>query len=190
MPTTSPIQGVPVPQGSDADNVPYDLGQAIGFMEKRLVMVFSDAAARDATIASPSEGMVAYLQATDEFTARIGSSWVRILSRNDLAGSGSATTVAKSDHGHSDLATSGHGHAGMARVQRSTAGTQANVNGRVYVATGFTFSDQCVVRVSQSISGTEENAGIEVSGTSGASGVVYLTGIGAGQPGVHITVID
>jgi hypothetical protein len=39
-----------------------------GFMMDQMIMVFADAAARDAAITSPSEGMFAFLKDTDKLT--------------------------------------------------------------------------------------------------------------------------
>jgi hypothetical protein len=39
-----------------------------GFMMDQMIMVFADAAARDAAILSPSEGMFAFLKDTDKVT--------------------------------------------------------------------------------------------------------------------------
>ena len=38
------------------------------FMMEQMIMVFADAAARDAAITSPSEGMFAFLKDTDNLT--------------------------------------------------------------------------------------------------------------------------
>jgi hypothetical protein len=38
------------------------------FMMEQMIMVFADAAARDAAILSPSEGMFAFLKDTDKLT--------------------------------------------------------------------------------------------------------------------------
>ena len=39
-----------------------------GYMMDQMIMVFADAAARDAAILSPSEGMFAFLKDTDKLT--------------------------------------------------------------------------------------------------------------------------
>lgn len=146
MPTTSSVQGVPIPVAGDSDNVPYDLGLTVGFMEKRLVMVFASAADRDAKISAPAEGMAAYLQDTDELTLRIGTAWVRMLSRNDLGGNGGATTASRSDHTHDDryftegeadgrFAAIGHNHSGVYQPAGSYA---AASHGHDYAASYHT----------------------------------------------------
>jgi hypothetical protein len=45
-----------------------------GFMMDQMIMVFADAAARDAAILSPSEGMFAFLKDTDVLTV-FTTSW-------------------------------------------------------------------------------------------------------------------
>lgn len=77
MPTTSPLQGIPLPIATDADNVPYDLTNAVTFFEKRLVMRFDSVAARNAAIPSPEPGMVAYIGDTGEkWECRQIGAWV------------------------------------------------------------------------------------------------------------------
>ena len=44
------------------------------FMAQQMIMVFADAAARDAAILSPSEGMFAFLKDTDKLTV-FKTSW-------------------------------------------------------------------------------------------------------------------
>tara|TARA_R110000822_G_scaffold283684_1_gene405176 strand:+ start:1055 stop:1264 length:210 start_codon:yes stop_codon:yes gene_type:complete len=45
-----------------------------GYIQEQMIMVFANAAARDAAITSPSEGMFAFLKDTDKLTVYI-TSW-------------------------------------------------------------------------------------------------------------------
>jgi hypothetical protein len=45
------------------------------FMMDQMIMVFADAATREAAIAEPSEGMFAFLKDTDTLTFYDGTSW-------------------------------------------------------------------------------------------------------------------
>mgnify|MGYP003630805974 FL=1 len=45
-----------------------------GYIQDQMIMVFANAAARDAAITSPSEGMFAFLKDTDKLTVYI-TSW-------------------------------------------------------------------------------------------------------------------
>lgn len=49
------------------------------YLSDQAVMTFADAAARDAAIPTPSEGMVAYLEDANLFTANDGSAWKTVL---------------------------------------------------------------------------------------------------------------
>lgn len=60
---------------------------ANGYLASQVVMVFADAAARTAAIASPQEGMVAYLKDTNSTEYYSGSAWVAI------GGSGASMTL-------------------------------------------------------------------------------------------------
>jgi hypothetical protein len=78
--TTTANQGIPLPEPSDADNVPYAIAQAVGGIEPRLVMRFTSATQRDAKITSPVAGMIASC-GTDGLFHYVGGSspaWVRL----------------------------------------------------------------------------------------------------------------
>ena len=45
------------------------------FMMDQMIMVFADAATREASITAPSEGMFAFLKDTDTLTFYDGTSW-------------------------------------------------------------------------------------------------------------------
>jgi hypothetical protein len=47
----------------------------MGYIQNQMVMVFSDASARDSAISSPSVGMFAWLTSTETLTYRSSSSW-------------------------------------------------------------------------------------------------------------------
>lgn len=51
---------------------------ANGYLASQVVMVFADAAARTAAIASPQEGMISYLKDTNSTEYYSGSAWVAI----------------------------------------------------------------------------------------------------------------
>jgi len=50
MPTTSPMQSIPLPEATDPDNVPGDLAAAVNSLETRTVMRFTSTAGRNAAI--------------------------------------------------------------------------------------------------------------------------------------------
>lgn len=70
MPSATPLQGWPVPGGSDAPANSPAFAAALSAAEKQSVMVFADATARDALIltANRKKGMVAFLTALGAFT--------------------------------------------------------------------------------------------------------------------------
>ena len=82
MPTTSAIQGVPVPTTADPPAIPADMLSHVQYMEKRLVMRFTDATQRDTLIPSGQRenGMVAYLTTPKIFTFYDGTAWGNMVS--------------------------------------------------------------------------------------------------------------
>lgn len=107
MATTSPLQSVPLPEATDADNVPYDLGNAVNFLEKRLVMRFASATARDTALPTPELGMLAFLLDTETTWQAVSKSasivWapvpgtsvlaIRQTTGQSVAGDGSASAL-------------------------------------------------------------------------------------------------
>jgi hypothetical protein len=61
-----------------------------GYLMDQSVMVFSSAAARDSSVAIPSEGMLAYLTDSNSLLAYDGSNWV---SANSVSGTVTASDV-------------------------------------------------------------------------------------------------
>lgn len=75
MATTTPLQGIPLPEPTDADNVPADLAAILDVVEGRLVMRFASEAARDAAITAPESGMIAMLTDQDRISFYDGGAW-------------------------------------------------------------------------------------------------------------------
>jgi hypothetical protein len=71
----STLQGFPTPDNSSVFGVPADLLALANVMEKQVVMRFTNAAARDAAITAPEEGMVAALTSDNEVTWHNGVGW-------------------------------------------------------------------------------------------------------------------
>lgn len=77
MPTTDAYgQGISITVGSDAPDIPATAQALAAGLVPRSVMRFASATARNATLASPVGGMVAFLQDTKLFTGYDGTSWV------------------------------------------------------------------------------------------------------------------
>jgi hypothetical protein len=64
---------------------------ANGYLASQVVMVFADAAARTSAIASPQEGMIAYLKDTNAVEKYDGAAWVAV----SAAGSSGLTLIAR-----------------------------------------------------------------------------------------------
>jgi hypothetical protein len=61
MTTSTPLQGISLPQDSDNPVIPTHLMVLASALEKRGVMRFADATARDAAITAPENGMFVWL---------------------------------------------------------------------------------------------------------------------------------
>lgn len=75
MPTTTPLQGLPVPVSADNPDVPGHLMSLAQAIESRLVMTFPNAGSRDSAIPTPSMGMMCFLVATGEYQVRGSTTW-------------------------------------------------------------------------------------------------------------------
>jgi hypothetical protein len=79
MTTTTALQAIPLPTTPDAPTIPADLLAEANYVEKRLVMRFTDATDRDSKILVPENGMVAYLTTPKIFTFHNGTTWGALL---------------------------------------------------------------------------------------------------------------
>lgn len=70
---------------------------ANGYLASQTVMVFADAAARTAAIASPQEGMVSYLKDTNAVQYYSGSAWVAVGGSSPLTTKGDLYTYSTTD---------------------------------------------------------------------------------------------
>lgn len=66
---------------------------ANGYLASQVVMVFADATARTAAIASPQEGMLSYLKDTNAVEAYDGSAWISVGSTGDITGVTAGTGI-------------------------------------------------------------------------------------------------
>jgi hypothetical protein len=72
------MQGFPYPALSDAANGPVAFQNLAQAIEKRVVMVFADAAARTAAVAAPTAGMFSFLTTTGVFEYYTGTAWIAL----------------------------------------------------------------------------------------------------------------
>jgi hypothetical protein len=87
LPTT-PIGSAPYPAPTGADAVPADLMALANWASTRVVMHFADAAARDAALTSPTQGMLCWLDTPGSLTVRTASAWKTVyapLAFSDIA---------------------------------------------------------------------------------------------------------
>lgn len=75
---TTPLALLPIPDLTDAANVPSSFSTFGAAAEKLMVMRFATTAARDAAITVPEEGMVVYLLDSNTLTVYSGAAWSTI----------------------------------------------------------------------------------------------------------------
>lgn len=89
MPTTDSYgQGISLASLTDAPDIPKAISDVASGVIPRGVLRFASASTRGATIPSPSDGMVTYLQDVKRLDARIGGAWVAL-----SVGTSSWTTI-------------------------------------------------------------------------------------------------
>lgn len=81
---TSPVLGIPLPNGTSTDQVPADLVTAFTAAELFWVGRFTSATTRDTKITAPVAGMVAFLTSPGKFTYYDGilGAWADLLNPN------------------------------------------------------------------------------------------------------------
>lgn len=78
MPTTTPIQALPVPVDADDPNIPGDILSLALAIEKKLVQSFASIAARSSANPTPAEGQFSYIATDDTFWYYNGTTWTRL----------------------------------------------------------------------------------------------------------------
>lgn len=76
MPTSTPLQALPVPTATDPPNGPAQLLALGSAVEKLVVMHFATVADRNATVLAPIAGMVAFVSADGAYYTYNGTTWV------------------------------------------------------------------------------------------------------------------
>ncbi|MFE9845764.1 hypothetical protein [Streptomyces goshikiensis] len=71
-------QNIPLPRLTDPPNIDA-LYSVLNLIVSKTVLAFASASARNATLTSPVEGQMAWLQDTDTMTEYTGSAWVNVL---------------------------------------------------------------------------------------------------------------
>lgn len=106
---TTANQQLPYPALGDAANGPVAIQNLALAVEKKLVMSFANAAARDAAIPAPTDGQFCYVTADANWYAYINGRWNTVLGLTAGASAPAATALADQypyGHTHKSIATS------------------------------------------------------------------------------------
>lgn len=76
MSTTSPINGLPVPDDDSPNAPPIHFQALVDVLDSRLIAAVDSTADRDSKIPAPRNSMIVYSEADDQFYARIKGAWV------------------------------------------------------------------------------------------------------------------
>jgi hypothetical protein len=82
MATSTANQGLPIPEGTDPPNVPLFISNLALAVEKKLVMVFTNATQRGTKVPVPTSGMMSVLTDTDVVEFYDGAAWQRVYPPN------------------------------------------------------------------------------------------------------------
>jgi hypothetical protein len=99
MATTTPQQGLPIPEPTDDPDIPGDIQALALAIEKRLVGTYVNATDRNTKVTAPLEGQYAFLKDTDTLTVWNGTAWVTAFATPPTFSSG---TVVPSNASGSD----------------------------------------------------------------------------------------
>lgn len=170
MPTTDPYgQAINAAALTDAPNAAVLAGNIVNAVTPKTIMQFASAAARAATITSPVEGMMTWLQDVDRLDVYKSAAWTEVVT-------GITTTYTP---------------------VWTTAGTAPSLGNGSISGKYSLIGKQCVVRIFQKWGSTTNNGtgifqwslpitpvtGVDVS--DGMVGSAYL-GVGSGYPGIAL----
>jgi hypothetical protein len=142
---TTPLASYPYPDLTDPPDGPGQFLAALAAAERKDVLTFADAAARDAAITSPTAGMLVYLTTSKRLTLYNGTAWVVLV---DLGGTYSPTLTNIAIGGGSGGANTAlwSYSAGVLAVEGSLrfSNSGASVSGSpvVTIPPGYTIADQ------------------------------------------------
>jgi hypothetical protein len=148
MPSTA-VNAIPYPDLATPaqPDVPADLQALAEAVDRKVIGSYANAAARDAAIPSPTDGMgLAYLQDVDQYTARVNGAWVSVPVANatwqdpaagtaglrtigtgaQQAAAGTTTTTVTAAEAR-DIATPGHPCAGLTPAAITMTGSLADI---------------------------------------------------------------
>lgn len=132
--------------------------QVQGYLQDQAVMKFASASARDAALASPTEGMVCYLADSSSMFAYDGTSWVVIPAVSQFISNTTNTISSPTAALQNVMATSGSGAS-------LVAATTYRIKGSLRVS--------YVIQVGNS---TLPNFALTYSGTAASSQIIFNTG--------------
>lgn len=78
MATTTPLQGLPIPEETDTPDVPASITALAIALEKRLVQKYSTTAERSTANPTPDEGQFAYVAEDNTFWLYDGTQWAQL----------------------------------------------------------------------------------------------------------------
>jgi hypothetical protein len=132
MPTTTPIQALPVPVSADTPNIPADLMSLAQAIEGRVQMRFTNSSDRDTKVTSPVEGMTCVLTTTREYQQYTNSGWTTYFTGGNPSGPSFGRVVNYPSGSRPAASTLSDGMLGVdrttGRLERVDAGGWSAVN--------------------------------------------------------------
>lgn len=78
MATTSPINGLPIPDDASPNDPPIHFQAFANVLDSRIMPRFATSTARDSAIPSPSDGMFCTMTDTDRVLRHDGTKWIKV----------------------------------------------------------------------------------------------------------------
>lgn len=176
MPNTT-NQALPYPALTDPANGPVAVQNLAQAVEKKLVMVFVDAADRAAKLTAPTAGMLSFLTATGLFYYYSGTAWVQLLPTPPTAPVGAAHGTAASPSivaATNTAASAGSTVVGVTFIAPNSGKVYVNVSGHL----------QCNTAAQTAYLTYELRDGAVIGSGTVAVAVQSDYGVGIGGPGV------
>lgn len=162
------------------------------YLMEQAVMTFADAAARDAAVTSPSEGMVAFLKDTDQLVSYDGSAWTNVVQQETVlfTASGTFTKASYPWARYATITCVGPGGASGGAVGTTQQGEASTGSGGGSGGVSIKYATVSSLAASETVTVGTGGVGVSAADGGDGSGNTSFGTICVAEPGEGGKVVD